>query len=460
MNIIGGSRQHRDWWAGVVWSVAVHAIVIALMVVVYSHDRDEPEEAEQSVEVVLDDEERPEPDPPMPPTDEPPPQPAVPPEVVEDEPDEEEEQEDVEDEDESPDDLDDTSLDRYAVEQASDDDEEPDAADHVADEAHQTDEETVAETTTLEDVEPPEDPEAIEQEADTDRELAMQLPDHEVEPSEVVDIEEIEDVDDPEEEEEPDEVEEIDDTDEVDAEQPDEAERDELPEKAVSEREYRDPQEMVLDPDGDQPAPEQRLEAEDVFRLDPSKAEGIIDEDAVAQAERPRHGRRLLANWRENEEAMRAALENYLPHVEPGNHTSVNARAAPHASYIARMHRSIHPKWAGSFIPRVSRNFSSTDPINDMGRVVVVEIVIDADSGEVVETGPVRPSGHEMFDAEAMNIARSIGDQPDPPEAIVSPDGNVYIHWSFWRDQRRCGTFGASIYRVQEPGERREIDGL
>jgi hypothetical protein len=28
----------------------------------------------------------------------------------------------------------------------------------------------------------------------------------------------------------------------------------------------------------------------------------------------------------------------------------------------------------------------------------------------------------------------------------------VYLHWNFWRDQRQCGVFGASIFLVEKDG--------
>ena len=47
---------------------------------------------------------------------------------------------------------------------------------------------------------------------------------------------------------------------------------------------------------------------------------------------------------------MRAALENFIPEVKPGNQTALNTRAAPFAAFIARMHRSIHKLWGFGFL--------------------------------------------------------------------------------------------------------------
>ena len=475
------SSLGRDLKVGAGLSLAAHAVVIAVLVVMFAIDETAEEDEEpESMEVMLEED-----DPPVPEavdevpdelSDLVPPDDVVPDDVRQEETPEEEHEEDAEeeeeeqeeDEDETDDEVpDDELLDRFAVEQQTDD-VEPDDAEHVSDEAHRTDEETVADTTTLEDVEPEDDPEAEEQEADTDRELAMDTP-RELEEPDLVDPTDIADADEPEE---ADEDEELDDAEvdeefdeEIDDAEPDEvADDDTAPEEP---REYRDPEEMFAEPTEEPEAPE-RIEESDpdaLFGRDADRAEEMFDSDELdrrAEARRQERrggGRQLLSNWRENEEAMRASLENFLPHVEPGNHTSVNAQAADHASYIARMHRTIHANWGNGFLPRLSNNFSNTHPLNDMSLKTVVEIVIDADDGEVVETGRVEPSGNEMFDAEALNVSRNIGDQPDPPDSIVSPDGNVYIHWTYWRDERQCGTFGVSIYRLQDDDERRSVGG-
>ncbi len=453
VNAHGGGR---DFWIGSLFSFVVHALIVVVLVVALSIETDdEREDQQESMEVVLDEtihQAQPEVEAVEPETEETQ-------EPVEQRPEEvaqevQEEEETIDDDDEMPDD---SPLDRYAVDQVTDD-EEPEQADHVSDQAHRTEEETVAEITTIEDVEPTDDPESVEQDADTEREIAMQTLEQEFEEPDLVDVEEF---DEPEEIEEIEEIEELDESD--DLEEPEElAEPLEEFADETPTREYRDPSEMILGPreeDADLDVAES-IDRQSVFERDVAKAREVLERKPGETSEqRPRQGRRLLSSWRENEEAMRANLENFIPHIQPGNHTSVNARAAPHASYIARMHRTIHPRWAESFIPRVSRNFSSSDAINDRSLEVVIEIVIDAASGEVVETGRARPSGHDLFDAEAANVARSVSPQPEPPDSMVSPDGKVYIHWTFWRDQRRCGTFGARIYRLEEGGQRRQING-
>ena len=455
------SRQRRDLEVGAVLSVVVHLTLIALLVVFFPTVDDEEKPREESMEVVLEDE-QPVPDAAEDPQQEEAPESEAeqPPEDQQEEPEpkQQEEQEDQPDDEDPPDPE---LMERYAVEQITDG-EEPEEADHISDEAHTTEEETVAETTTLEDVEPTDDPEAKEQEAETDREIAMETPEELIEQPDLVDPTELEEAEQPEETE-PD-MAEDEPMDEEPPPQEEPVDEQEFAEEQPEEpSEWRDPDEMFVEqPDADEEVPEaqQEFDQEAAFARDFERAKEMFDEQEVADGDdaRAQGGRQLLANWQENEEAMRASLENFVPHVQPGNHTSVNAQQADHASYIARMHRTIHANWGNGFLPRVSNNFPANHPLNDLSLETVVEIVIDADSGQVDETVRIEPSGNEMFDAEALTVARNVGDQPDPPDSIVSPDGNVYIHWTFWRDQRQCGTFGVRIYQLEEGAERRGID--
>lgn len=465
----------RELWVGAMLSVAVHVAIVAAIVVVTAADEqaDIDEQEEESVEIELDDDWEeaapeepavavaPEPEDPLQddPLDEDEPHREEP-----DEEEQEEEQEDLpeeeeqEDTDEQPDEVpDDLPQEKIAVDQVTDD-EEPEEADHISDEAHRTDEEQVAETTTLEDIEPHRDPEATEQDIDADRELAMEMPDEPFEEPDVVDPDALEPDDEP-----PEEVEDVPEEEDDEDLEDDDPDEDAPPEEIVGdqpEQKYRDPQEMFAErpEEPTETGERSQLEPRELFERDWQRAKEAFEESSASETSGSRtpSGRRLLANWRENEQAMRASLENFIPHVEPGNHTSVNASAAEHASYIARMHRTIHANWGHGFLPRLERNFPSSHPLNDESLMTRVEIVIDADTGEVLETVRIQPSGNELFDAEALNIARNVGDQPDPPDSIVSPDGRVYIHWTFWRDNRQCGTFGVRIYRLDE-GESRPL---
>ncbi len=159
--------------------------------------------------------------------------------------------------------------------------------------------------------------------------------------------------------------------------------------------------------------------------------------------------RRLFSDYAEKQKKIRASLENMIPEIQPGNHTAVNADRAVYAGYISSLHRRIHQRWANEFLMTVATRFPANSPMHDPNLSTKLEFIIDAQTGEFEEVTIVEASGVMMFDSEAVATAWSIGKRPNPPPQIVSPDGNVYIHWTFWRDGRQCGVFGASVYLMQ-----------
>ncbi len=132
-------------------------------------------------------------------------------------------------------------------------------------------------------------------------------------------------------------------------------------------------------------------------------------------------------------EKYRAAIENYDPTVKPGNQTSLNAARVPFASYINKMHNRIHPIFADSFLGGL-KNLDPDDKLNDMKLSAHMELVLDGESGAVINAGIVRASGVTAFDVAAISSVHSAGPYGKAPDVIVSPDGKVYVHWEFYRD--------------------------
>jgi hypothetical protein len=58
--------------------------------------------------------------------------------------------------------------------------------------------------------------------------------------------------------------------------------------------------------------------------------------------------------------------------------------------------------------------------------------------------GIVKTSGITAFDIAALDAVDRAQPFGPAPNAIVSPDGNVYLHWEFHRDEvYACSTMGA-----------------
>jgi TonB family protein len=150
---------------------------------------------------------------------------------------------------------------------------------------------------------------------------------------------------------------------------------------------------------------------------------------------------------------FRAAIENYDVHVRPGNQTALNTRADPFAAYVASMHRRIHTRFADGFLRSLPSTVDEAFRANnDMH--ARLEILIAPD-GSVASVGVVGTSGDLLFDFGAFNSVMTAQPFGPTPENIRSPDGNVYVHWSFYRNQRQCGTFNAQMFILSNAPEGR-----
>ncbi len=160
----------------------------------------------------------------------------------------------------------------------------------------------------------------------------------------------------------------------------------------------------------------------------------------LAQTERSKHGGHFTSRLGR----VQSALENFIPEVQPGNQTELNTRAAPFAAYIARMHRSIHQLWGFGVLEDWDSKGTS-NPLNNPALITKLELVLNGD-GTVDKVTMVRSSGYLPFDETAIDVAFSAGPYPDPPRAIRSANGKIYVHWTFHRDDRQCATSGVDYF--------------
>lgn len=144
---------------------------------------------------------------------------------------------------------------------------------------------------------------------------------------------------------------------------------------------------------------------------------------------------------------VKSAVENFIPEVNAGNQTALNTRAAPFAAYLARMHRSIHELWGFGQLEEWDEKDGSS-PYNNPNLMTELEIVLNGD-GTVDRVGVVKPSGLTAYDVAAVDVVYSAGPYPDPPRAIRSANGKIYLHWHFYRDGRQCNPYGADPYILE-----------
>ncbi len=165
----------------------------------------------------------------------------------------------------------------------------------------------------------------------------------------------------------------------------------------------------------------------------------------VRERRSKRRGSTHQQRWKE----FRAALENFTPTVRPGNQTALNAAASPFATYLATVHRRIHRQFSDRFVAGLPTYGGS--PFSDPSLVTTLEIVFNED-GSLHKVGIAKASGFLPFDYGAYNAVMSGQPYPSPPSSILSGDGRVYMHWGFYRNERRCGTFNAKPYILPNPG--------
>lgn len=153
-----------------------------------------------------------------------------------------------------------------------------------------------------------------------------------------------------------------------------------------------------------------------------------------------------------NFERWRNAIENYVSSVKPGNQTALNTAAVPFATYLHTIHNRIHPIFADSFLGSLE-NLPKNHPLNDPKLITKLEIVVSKD-GHIVKMGIVKTSGITSFDVAALDSVHRAQPFGPAPGAIISPDGNVYLHWEFHRDEVfACSTMNARPFILNVPAK-------
>jgi hypothetical protein len=175
-----------------------------------------------------------------------------------------------------------------------------------------------------------------------------------------------------------------------------------------------------------------------------------LTKERMADGERRRSAHR--GSWQTSSfERWRAAIENYVSSVKPGNQTALNTARSPFGTYLVTIHNRIHPIFAEDFLGSLD-GLPGNHPLNDPTLVTKLEIVLDRDDGHVIKMGVVRTSGITAFDIAALDSVQRSSPFGKPPKAIVSPDGNVYFHWEFHRDPVfACSTINARPFMLSTP---------
>lgn len=167
---------------------------------------------------------------------------------------------------------------------------------------------------------------------------------------------------------------------------------------------------------------------------------------AVGAAIRAEHAGRYDTN---KFERWRPAIENYDPSVKLGDENALNAAEVPFADYLVGIHNRLHPIFGDEFL---GSGAAESEGLGDMTLVTHVELVLDKSEGKIVRIGVTKRSGSTIFDAVALESLDRASPFGKAPDAIVSPDGNVYLHWEFHRDPfDACSTRNAHPVLMKHP---------
>lgn len=143
---------------------------------------------------------------------------------------------------------------------------------------------------------------------------------------------------------------------------------------------------------------------------------------------------------------FRAAMENYIAEVRPGNQTALNAAASPFAHFLHDMHVRIHQQYVEHYLASLSLN--PDDPLNNMEMHSTLEIAVNPD-GSIYRVGVLETSGQTLFDLGAFTAVYRAQPFPRPPSMILSGDGHAWLHWRFDRGPRQCGTWNAEPFLLE-----------
>jgi len=188
------------------------------------------------------------------------------------------------------------------------------------------------------------------------------------------------------------------------------------------------------------------------LNLNFQSARAVIGSDHLAQV-RQKDGERRLSEHRGKWQSLgldrwKPALENYVANVKPGNQTALNTARVPFARYLNEIHQRLHEVFADRFLGHLDQ-LPQDHPLNNQNMSTHLEIALSREDGRVVRMGITKSSGVTAFDVGALDAVQRAAPYGPPPGAILSSDGNVYLHWEFHRrPEYACSTYFARPFII------------
>lgn len=148
-------------------------------------------------------------------------------------------------------------------------------------------------------------------------------------------------------------------------------------------------------------------------------------------------------------DAWASALAGYKPEANGGRPVAWEGAEGDMKAYLEAVHACAHVAFADSFLPSLDA-LPKDHPLADRELATTVELVVDGESGALVESGVVASSGVPELDAAVLTaFGRAFPLEPPPP-ATLSSDGRFYVTWEVHRDPAQaCSAAGARAWKLR-----------
>jgi TonB family protein len=138
--------------------------------------------------------------------------------------------------------------------------------------------------------------------------------------------------------------------------------------------------------------------------------------------------------------------------VEPTlitEHPACGQESAPLcADYIRRMHNRLRGFLVDGFLSSLD-DLHPDHPLNRSDLSTVLEILLEPNEGKLARVGVIGTSRVVAFDVAALESITRAAPFGDAPPEMQSPDGNVYLEWTFVRSKERYSLENARLLRVR-----------
>lgn len=143
------------------------------------------------------------------------------------------------------------------------------------------------------------------------------------------------------------------------------------------------------------------------------------------------------------------AIAGYKPQANGGRPVAWEGAEGDVKAYLEGVHACVHEAFADSFLKSLA-GLPKESPLADPELATTVELIVDGESGALVQSGVVSSSGVAELDAAALSaFGRAFPLEPPPP-ALLSSDGRFYVTWELHRQQSEaCSPASARAWKLR-----------